>query len=136
VDEGGLGTILCQTDQKGNNKVIAYASRQFLKHEKNSMPFQVEMAAIVWAMEHFDTYLKERTFTVYSDCKPLEGPSKRHEKTLSRLYEAILDGISTLGTKKALKCQQINVSRNVVEAIRISHEDLAENKTLILFVLQ
>ena len=63
-NEGGLGAILCQTDQKGNNKVIAYASRQLLKHEKNYTPFSVEMAAIVWAMEHFDTYLRGRTFTV------------------------------------------------------------------------
>jgi hypothetical protein len=50
--------------------------------------FLVEMAAIVWAMEHFDTYLRGRTFTVYSDHKPLEAHSKRHEKTLIRLQEA------------------------------------------------
>ena len=86
--EGGLGAILCQTDVKGNNKVIAYASRQLLKHEKNYTPFLVEMAAIVWAMEHFDTYLRGRTLTVYSDHKPLEAHSKRHEETLSRLQEA------------------------------------------------
>jgi hypothetical protein len=33
-NEGGLGGIFCQTNQKGDNKVIAYASRQLLKHEK------------------------------------------------------------------------------------------------------
>jgi hypothetical protein len=44
------------------------------------MPFQVEMAAVVWAIEHFDTYLRGRTFTVYRDHKPLEAPSKQHEK--------------------------------------------------------
>jgi hypothetical protein len=31
---GGLRAILCQRDQKGNNKVIACASRQLLKHKK------------------------------------------------------------------------------------------------------
>jgi hypothetical protein len=34
-NEGCLGAILCQTNQTGDNKVIAYASRQLLKHEKN-----------------------------------------------------------------------------------------------------
>ena len=49
---GGLGAILCQTDEKGKNRVIAYASRQLIKHEKNYTPFLVEMQAIVWAMDH------------------------------------------------------------------------------------
>jgi hypothetical protein len=46
-NEGGLGAILCQTDQASINKVIAYASRQLLKHEKNYTTFLAEMAAIV-----------------------------------------------------------------------------------------
>ena len=44
---GGLGAILCQTDEKGKNRVIAYTSRQFIKHEKNYTPFLVKMQAIV-----------------------------------------------------------------------------------------
>ncbi len=35
-NEGGLGAILCQTHQNGDNKFIAYASRQLLKHEKTT----------------------------------------------------------------------------------------------------
>jgi hypothetical protein len=86
--EGGLGAFLFQTHQTGDNKVIAYASRQLLKNEKNYTPFLVEMAAIVLAMKYFDTYLRGRTFIVYSDRKPLESHSKIHEKSLSRLQEA------------------------------------------------
>ena len=52
---GGMGAILCQTDKKGKEKVIAYASKQLAKHEKNYTPFLVEMAAMKWAMEHFNT---------------------------------------------------------------------------------
>ena len=48
----------CQTDKNGKEKVIAYASKQLAKHEKNYTPFLVEMAAMTWAMEHFNTYLK------------------------------------------------------------------------------
>jgi hypothetical protein len=43
----GLGAMLCQTDQEGKERVIAYASRQLLKHEKNCTPFLVEMQAMV-----------------------------------------------------------------------------------------
>jgi hypothetical protein len=46
-NKGGLGAILCQTDSKGNTKVIAYTGRQLLKQEKNYTPILVEMTAIV-----------------------------------------------------------------------------------------
>jgi hypothetical protein len=53
-------------DQKEKNKVIANASRQLIKHEKNFAPFLLEMAAFVRAMEHFETYPQGRIFTVNS----------------------------------------------------------------------
>ena len=62
---GGLGAILSQTDENVEERVIAYASRQMLKHEKNYTPFLVEMQAMVWGMEHFDTYLRGRKFSVH-----------------------------------------------------------------------
>ena len=49
-DMGGMGAVLCQTDQKGNEKVIAYASKQLAKHVKNYTLFLLEMAAMTWAM--------------------------------------------------------------------------------------
>ena len=85
---GGLGAILTQRDENGDEKVIAYASRQLLKHEKNYTPFWEEMEAIVWGTEHFDTYLRGRKFTVFTYHKPLETQSKRKDKTMNRLTEA------------------------------------------------
>ena len=40
---------------------------------------------MVWDMEHFDTYLRKRKFTVFTDHKPLETQSKRQDKTMNRL---------------------------------------------------
>ena len=55
------------------------------------MPFLVKMQAMVWAMDHFSTYLRGRQFTVlYTDHKPLEIQGKRQEKTMNRLTEAFL----------------------------------------------
>ncbi len=87
---GGLGAMLCQTDEDGEETVIAYASRQLLKHGKNHKPFIVEIQAMVWAMDHFDTYLRGRQFTVFTDHKLLETQSKRQDKTMNRLTEAFL----------------------------------------------
>ena len=51
-----MGAILTQTDEKGENHVIAYASRKLVMHEKNYTPFLLKMQAAVWAMDHFDTF--------------------------------------------------------------------------------
>ena len=55
---GGLGAILTQVDEKGDFRVIAYASRKLQTHEKNYTPFLLEMQACIWGMEHFTTYLR------------------------------------------------------------------------------
>jgi len=55
-NDGGLGAILTQTDENGKERVIAYASRALIKHEKNYTPFLLEMLAASWAMD----YLFER----------------------------------------------------------------------------
>jgi hypothetical protein len=64
---GGLSTILTQLNQQGEHCVIAYASRKLQKHERNYTPFLLEMQAAIWGMEHFETYLRGRKFTLYTD---------------------------------------------------------------------
>ena len=64
---GGLGTILTQIDEKGEHQVIACASRKLVQHEKNYMPYLLEMQAAIWAMEHFDTHLCGQHFTLFMD---------------------------------------------------------------------
>jgi len=44
---GGMGAILTQIDADQNFRVIAYASRKTIKHEKNYTPFLLEMHAAV-----------------------------------------------------------------------------------------
>jgi hypothetical protein len=52
--------------------------KKMFKQEKNYTPFLVEMANMIWAMEHFDTNLRGRHFTIFSDHKPLETSGKKH----------------------------------------------------------
>ena len=83
------------------------------------------MAAMTWAMEHFNTYLKGRHFTVFSDHKPLETSGKKHERTLNRIKEAFMEWDFTIQYKKGSEMPADFLSRNVVESIEISDEDLA-----------
>jgi hypothetical protein len=57
---GGLGAMLCQTDEEGEERVIVNASLQILQHKKDYTSFLVEMQAMVWAIYHFDTCLRGR----------------------------------------------------------------------------
>ena len=48
----GMGASLVQTDERVKKHAIDYA------YERNYTPFLFEMAAMIWAMDHFSTYLR------------------------------------------------------------------------------
>jgi len=63
----GLGCVLMQ---KGS--VIAYASRQLRKHEKNYPTHDLEMAAVVFALKIWRSYLYGAKVQIYTDHKSLK----------------------------------------------------------------
>ena len=122
--DGGLGAILTQTDEKGQSRVIAYASRALVNHEKNYTPFLLEMLAATWAMDHFDTYLKGRKFQLFTDHRPLEKLGTVHSKTLNRLQEQMMSFDFTIHYKKGSEMPADFLSRNACEAINVFDKDL------------
>lgn len=70
----GLGAVLSQL-QEGQEKVIAYASRNLQAAERNDSnysSFKLELLALKWAIsEKFHEYLLGSQFTVYTDNNPL-----------------------------------------------------------------
>ena len=93
---GGLGAYLSQMDANNVERVIAYASRPLLDHEKNYPPYLLEMQAAVYGIEHFYVYLTNRKFTLFTDHKPLVKLSTAHTKTLNRLQLLLLEHNFTL----------------------------------------
>lgn len=87
---GGLGAVLTQFIE-GHDKVIAYASRALKQHERNQSAFQLELQAVIWALEHFGPYLRHNTFEVITDHKPVANLSKQQLKSLHRLHEKMLE---------------------------------------------
>ena len=63
----GLGCVLMQ---KG--KVIAYASRQLRKHEGNYPTHDLEMAAVVFALKTWRSYLYGAKVQIFTDHKSLK----------------------------------------------------------------
>ena len=61
--------------------LIACASRVLSKHEKNYSIPELELLAIVWALEHFRPYLYGRTFHIITDHKALTMVMKMTKPT-------------------------------------------------------
>ena len=69
----GLSAILTQaTPGQDDRKVIAYVSRSLTPVERRYSQTEREALAIVWAVERLHTYLYGSSFTLYTDCKPIE----------------------------------------------------------------
>ena len=65
--EDGFGAIMEQNGEDGLRHPVAYASRA----EKKYPPTKLEMAAIVFALNHFEVYLMGHKITVYTDHQAL-----------------------------------------------------------------
>jgi hypothetical protein len=125
---GGLSAILSQINKSGEHCVIAYASRNLKKHEKNYTPFLLEMQAAIWGMDHFSTYLKGRHFTLFSDHKPLEKLGKVHTRTLNRLQEAMNTFDFEIMYKKGSEMPADFLSRNVIDSISCNNEEIQQEQ--------
>ena len=67
----GLGVCLIQK-HKGEDQPIAFASKSLMDVETRYANTETELLAIVFACQHFSTYLLGRSFIAESNHKPLE----------------------------------------------------------------
>src|SRR5581483_9694113 len=87
----GLGAVLAQENDKGNEGVIMYASRSLTPAEKNYPITELECLAVVWAIEQFHKYLISQSFTVITDHNALKElmtskvPSGRRARWIMKL---------------------------------------------------
>ena len=80
----GFGAVLEQLDDNGQHHPIAYASRQTNAAEKKYAPTELEVAALIFAMEYFEVYLLGRPCTVYTDHQALVSAFLVHLKSQTR----------------------------------------------------
>ena len=80
----GFGAVLEQLDDQGRRHPIAYASRQTNPAEAKYAPTQLEVAALVYSVEHFEVYLLGNEFTVYTDHQSLVSAFLVHLKSQTK----------------------------------------------------
>ena len=86
----GYGAVLAQ-EIDGNNRPIAFYSKNYTKAQKNYPTSEKELLAIVMAVEYFHQYLYGRHFKVFTDHLPLtwllhkKDPHPRLDRWLMRL---------------------------------------------------
>ena len=63
----GFGALLEQEGDDGKRHPVAYASRQTNPAEQKYAPTELEVAGLIFAVEHFEVCLIGSTTTVYTD---------------------------------------------------------------------
>jgi transposase InsO family protein len=77
----GLGAILSQKDEDGQERPVAYASRKLQPREERLSTTEKECLSIVWAVETFRYYLYGRKFTLQTDHNPLVWLNRVRDKS-------------------------------------------------------
>lgn len=62
-----VGAVLVQMDKKGDKRVISFASKTLTKTQQTYTQVHREAFGIVWAVEHFDYYLRGRKLQIFTD---------------------------------------------------------------------
>ena len=63
ASDQGLGAVLSQDDQLGEEQPVAYTSRKLLPRETRFSTIE-ECLAIVWALQFFHVYWYGQSFTI------------------------------------------------------------------------
>jgi hypothetical protein len=68
----GIGAVLGQLDEDGNEYLCACISRSLNKHERNYPSYKGELLALAWAVRSFRQHLHGTKFRLVTDHQPLK----------------------------------------------------------------
>jgi hypothetical protein len=100
ASDHAMGAILQQEDENGDKHPIAYASKTFNDAQRNYSVTDREALAIVWALQHFNTYCEGHKYTVLTDHQALSYINKnpKSEKRVTR-WQLLLQNYDTVEMK-------------------------------------
>ncbi|XP_071490086.1 uncharacterized protein [Diadema antillarum] len=77
ASERGIGAVLSQRDDEGDDHPVAYISRKLLPREQKYATIEKECMAIVWSIQKFQPYLFGRQFLNSDSQVPIQLLSQR-----------------------------------------------------------
>ena len=80
----GMGSILTQIDDNGDEKVIEYASKKFTETERRYSTTERECYAVVWSLRHFRHIIAYDEIIVYTDHSALTAFANAKKETESK----------------------------------------------------
>ncbi len=86
ASDHAMGAILQQEDENGDKHPIAYASKTFNDAQKRYDTTEREALAIVWALQHFNTYCEGHEYTIITDHQALSyiKSNSKNDKRITR----------------------------------------------------
>ena len=89
----GMGAVLFQLGDRGERRIIAYASAKFTKAEKRYHSNEQECLAVFWAFRRFSRYLEDGQFTLRTDNRALTWLDRiKNEKSKLHRWSMYLRG--------------------------------------------
>jgi hypothetical protein len=132
----GLGAILQQLHE-GDLKVIDWASRKLTDAEKNYGITEKEFLAVAWGIEHFDYYLRGRSFKIITDHSALKYIKTKEafgSIRLERMRERLQEYTFTVEYKKGSEMTNADTLSRLYEGekeaqskrVNLSKEEIME----------
>ncbi|XP_078237011.1 uncharacterized protein LOC144584564 [Pogona vitticeps] len=86
ASNSGVGAVLCQEDENGDQHPVSYLSRKLRKGERHLATVEKECLAIVYAIQKAKPYIWGRHFVLCTDHSPLQWlkTMKTHNSKLMR----------------------------------------------------
>ena len=82
----GFGALLEQEGDDGKRHPVAYASCQTNLAKQKYAPTELEVAGLIFAVEHFEVYLIGSTTTVYTDHQALVSSFLSYMKSQTKRF--------------------------------------------------
>ena len=128
----GLGAVLLQRDEKGEEHVVSFLSRSLTMPERNYSATERECLAVIWAIEKLRSYLEGVAFTVYTDhysllwLLKLKQPTGRIARWAIRLQQFDFSIKHRKGTENVVP-DMLSRSVDAVETVDVSDSSFADS---------